>query len=105
MRRMPVGLLRRIEALEKARNPNRYADFPPIMGLDEWEALAVASQAELVFLTQEHLEQPEAVAEPVVNTQAEHHRYNREEDRQRKESPRDYLKHKEEQVRRTTVMK
>lgn len=56
MRRVPAGLLKRLGRVEQARNVCRpHAAFPPILPLDEWEALAVASQEQLVFLTREYL--------------------------------------------------
>lgn len=55
MRRVPAGLLKRLERVEQARSVFRpYAAFPPILPLDEWETLAVASQERLVFLTREY---------------------------------------------------
>lgn len=54
MRRVPAGLLKRLERVEQMRGACRpYAAFPPILPLDEWEALAVASQQKLLEGTRE----------------------------------------------------
>ncbi|RYF47203.1 MAG: hypothetical protein EOO38_12615 [Cytophagaceae bacterium] len=43
-----VATLKRLERIEQSRSTVRpYARFPPILGLDEWEALAVPSQEAL----------------------------------------------------------
>lgn len=47
--RVTLTTLRRVQALEQARSRSRpRAEFPPTMTLDEWEALAIAHQVELI---------------------------------------------------------
>lgn len=105
MRRVPAGLLKRLERVEQARGACRpYAAFPPILPLDEWEVLAVASQEQLVFLTREHIDIEPVLPQPQQeNTQADHERAYREYKKQVDAGPREYLEHKRQQVRRTTA--
>lgn len=105
MRRVPTGLLKRLERVEQARSVCRpRAAFPPILPLDEWEAEAVASQERLVFLTREHIEiEPELPQPQQENTQADHERAYREHKKQVDAGPREYLEHKRQQVKRATA--
>lgn len=108
MRRMPATLLKRLERVEQAHSTRRpRAAFPPIMGLDEWEALAVASQEQLVFLTREHMD---PVSEPsqeqtAAERQAEHHAANREQAERYRAGAREYLEHQRQRVKRTTAVR
>lgn len=46
--RVALSTLRRVEALlERARVPGRYLVVPEIMGVDEWEAVAMRMQDDL----------------------------------------------------------
>lgn len=105
MRRDPAGLLKRLERVEQARNVCRpYAEFPPILPLDEWEALAVASQEQLMFLTREHIDiEPEQREQQQVNTQAEHFAACREQATRHRAGAREYLEQKEQQAKRATA--
>ncbi|EJC63251.1 hypothetical protein QWA_06570 [Alcaligenes faecalis subsp. faecalis NCIB 8687] len=108
MRRVPAGLLKRLERVEQARSVTRpRAAFPPIMGADEWEAEAVASQERLVFLTREHLYvEPEPSQEQsAADRQAEHHAANREQAERYRTGPREYLEHEQERIRQATVIR
>lgn len=56
MRRLTATTLRRLAALEQQRSAQKpMAAWPPILPLDEWERLAVASQEKLVADTREYL--------------------------------------------------
>lgn len=107
MRRVPAGLLKRLERVEQARSVTRpRAAFPPIMGADEWEAEAVASQERLVFLTREFIDREQVqVEQPQENTQAEHERLYREHKNRVEAGPREYLEHKRQQVKRATAVR
>jgi hypothetical protein len=46
--RVSIATLKRIERIEQSRSTVRpYAKFPPILKMEEWEALAVPSQEAL----------------------------------------------------------
>ena len=107
MRRVPAGLLKRLERVEQARSVCRpRAAFPPIMGVDEWEAEAVASQERLVFLTREFIDREQVQVEQLQeNTQAEHERLYREHKKQIEAGPREYLEHKRQLARQALVMR
>lgn len=110
MRRVPAGLFKRLARVEQVRNVKRpRAIFPPIMAIDEWEAVAVASQNELANLTQELIKIERAPSLPQLaqqeNTQAEHERLYREHRKQVEAGPRDYLEHKRQQVLQATTPK
>lgn len=106
MRRVPASLLKRLERVEQTRSTSRpRGGWPPICyDLDEWEAQAVASQAELVFLTREYIDREpvQECPQQQVNTQAEHERLYQAYKKQVEAGPREYLKHKQEQVKRAT---
>lgn len=107
MRRVPAGLLKRLDRVEQARSVCRpYAAFPPILPLDEWEALAVASQEQLVFLTREHIDiEPEQreQEQTAAERQAEHHAASREQAARYRAGAREYLEQKEQQAKRATA--
>lgn len=105
MRRVPAGLLKRLERVEQARSVCRpYAAFPPILPLDEWEAEAVASQDRLVFLTLEHIDiEPEPPQPQQVSTQADHEQAYQEHKKQVDAGAREYLEHKRQQIKRAAV--
>lgn len=108
MRRLPEMLLKRLERVEQARSVTRpRAAFPPIMGLDEWEAEAVASQEQLVFLTREHMdvEQDLSQEQTAAERQAEHHAANREQAERYRAGAREYLEHQRQRVKRATAVR
>lgn len=107
MRRLPETLLKRLERVEQAHSTRRpYAAFPLIMGIDEWEAEAVASQERLVFLTREFIDREQVqVEQPQENTQAEHERLYREHKKRVEAGSREYLEHKQQQVKRATAVR
>jgi hypothetical protein len=50
-----LATLKRLERIEQSRSTVRpYARFPPVLGLDEWEALAVPSQEALRDATRDN---------------------------------------------------
>ena len=52
--RVSAATLRRVERIEEARSVMRpIAEWPGIMGIEEWEAEAMQSQAELIAFTRE----------------------------------------------------
>lgn len=105
MRRVPASMLKRLERVEQVRSERRpYAAFPPIMGYDEWEAVAVVSQEALVSDTREDMYIVQPVEQPrQENTQADHERAYREYQKQVNAGAREYLEHKRQQVRGTVA--
>ena len=105
MRRLPAALLKRLERVEAMQGAGRpYAAFPPILAHDEWEALAVVSQENLVFLTREFIEVEPLQPEPEPDTkQADHREAYRKHQEQIDAGASEYLKRKRQQVQRLTT--
>ena len=54
--RVSQAVLNRIARIEEVRSTRRpRAEFPPILDVDTWEAIAVPSQAALVAFTRDYL--------------------------------------------------
>lgn len=107
--RVSLTTLKRIAALEQRRTSARViALFPAILGWDEWEAQATDSQLKLCTDTRgnDHIETDITIVPgiaPETISQAEHERLYREHVRSQGDATKQFIKHKQAEIKRLTT--